>query len=247
MRKWLILLLALLLAGCGADKWPQKNPYTAEDFVYDGQWLECISGEAVRGIDVSTHQGDIDWEKVAAQGVEFAMIRVGYRGAVEGEINEDRRAHTNIQGALDAGLDVGIYFFSQALSVEEAVEEADYVLDFIAGYDITMPVVFDWEHVEREDARTAQMKDRSLLTACAKAFTDVVAEGGYRPMVYFNRYQATLLLDLKKLEGCGLWFANYDAPMNFQWKLDMWQYSDHGTLDGISEKVDLNLYFPPEA
>lgn len=247
MRKWLILVLALVLAGCGADKWPQKNPYTAEDFVYDGQWLECISGEAVRGIDVSTHQGDIEWEKVAAQGVEFAMIRVGYRGAVEGEINEDRRAHANIQGALDAGLDVGIYFFSQALSVEEAVEEAQYVLDFISGYDITMPVVFDWEHVDREDARTAQMKDRSLLTACAKAFTDVVAEAGYRPMVYFNRYQATLLLDLKELEGCGLWFANYDAPMNFQWKLDMWQYSDHGTLDGISEKVDLNLYFPPEA
>ena len=257
MRKFLILfaVLACLLSGCHSPETPptaasetspflETNPYTAEDFTYQGQRLVCTAGRAVTGIDVSVHQGDIDWEAVARDGIEFAMIRVGYRGYLDGELHEDVNARANIEGALAAGLVVGVYFFSQALTPEEAEEEADFIIDYISGYDISMPVVFDWETVEDPEARTTKPKGRELLTELSLAFCRKVDAAGYRPMVYFNRYQGDDLLDLWQLRAYGFWLAQYDAPMTFPWELTMWQYSDHGTVDGIKEKVDLNLYFP---
>ena len=113
MKRLLMILLVLaLLTGCA----PAANPYGPEDFAYDGDYLTCTAGESRLGVDVSSHQGDIDWNAVAAAGVEFAMVRVGFRGYAEGEINEDTKARTNIEGAKAAGLDVGVYFFSQAIS-----------------------------------------------------------------------------------------------------------------------------------
>lgn len=255
MGKILIWMTALvcLLAGCGApDAEPTlpplaPNPYAAGDFTYEAERLACLAGNALTGIDVSSHQGVIDWEAVAADGISFAMIRVGYRGIVAGAIDADTNARANIEGALAAGLDVGVYFFSQAVSPAEAEEEAAFVLDFIEDYDITMPVVFDWEHPENPDARTAGITDKALLTDCALAFLEKVEDAGYEPMVYFNRYQSEDLLDLRALGDYGFWLALYDAPMTFPHKIDMWQYSDHGTVAGIDEKVDLNLYFPYHA
>ena len=260
MRKCLIFLtiLACLLAGCAHDgemSSPteptarekavilETNPYTAEDFTYEDGRLVCRSGEAVTGIDVSVHQGAIDWTAVAADGIEFAMIRVGYRGSDDGLIAADVNARTNLEGALAAGLDVGVYFFSQALTPEEARQEAEFILDFIAGYNITMPVVFDWEHVEDPEARTANMFDRENLTDCALAFLEPVKAAGYRPMIYFNSYQADQLLDLWLLRRSEFWFALYDGHMDFPWQIAMWQYTDCGKVDGIKGKVDLNLYF----
>ena len=249
MRKYLIwlIVLACLLAGCAAKPEPSKltaNPYGEADFTYDGQWLRCLSGEAKTGIDVSIYQGDINWQAVAEAGIEFVIVRVGYRGSVDGAIHEDVNAAANLQGALDAGLEVGAYFFSQAVTVEEAMEEAAFTLNAIAAYPITMPVVFDWEHVDSETSRSAPIRDRTLLTDCALAFAQAVETAGYRPMVYFNRYQARDLFDLEALADYGFWLAQYDTPMTFPWKIDFWQYSDQGTVDGIRGKVDLNLYFP---
>lgn len=260
MKKLLIFLtiLACLLSGCGRDDTPsstdptarqkavilETNPYTAADFTYEDGRMVCRSGEAITGIDVSVHQGIIDWAAVAADGIEFAMIRVGYRGMDDGLICEDVNARANLRGALDAGLPVGVYFFSQALTPEEARQEAEFVLEYIADYDITMPVVFDWEHVGNEDARTSDMFDRELLTDCALAFLEPVREAGYRSMIYFNRYQSDELLDLWLLRRSEFWFALYDGQMNFPWEITMWQYTDKGQVDGIKGKVDLNLYFP---
>lgn len=259
MGKILIFLtiLACLLTGCGDDvpapSEPvgagntvilETNPYTAGDFTYSGERLVYRGGKAVTGIDVSIHQGTIDWEAVAGDGIDFAMVRVGYRGIEDGQITEDANARSNIEGALAAGLDVGVYFFSQAITPAEARQEAEFTVAYIRNYDITMPVAFDWEHVENPDARTADMFDRNLLTECALTFQEIVEAAGYTAMVYFNSYQAEELLDLWLLRYNDFWFALYDAPMTFPWEITMWQYSDHGTVAGIKEKVDLNLYFP---
>ena len=254
MRKLAILLtvLACLLAGCGTPPeptepprpMPEVNPYTPDDFEYDGQRLKCLTGEALPGVDVSYYQGQIDWEAVAADGMKFAMIRVGYRGYVDGTIYPDENARANIEGALAAGLEVGVYFFSQALTPQEAAREAAFTVSFIEGCDITMPVVFDWEHVTDETARTAGMHDMDTLTDCAMAFMDVAAAAGYTPMVYFNRHQSQTLFDMSDLRDYPFWLALYDAPMSFPYRIAMWQYSAEGTVTGISTPVDLNLYFP---
>ncbi len=224
---------------------PEKSPYTKLDFQYEGRYLGCVKAGTIPGIDVSYYQGDIDWEKVKASGIEFAMVRLGYRGyGEEGKLVEDKLAFQNIEGALEAGLKVGIYFFSQAITVEEALEEAEFVLERIEGYDITMPVVFDWEYIS-EEARTAKM-DRRTLTDCYKAFCGKIAEAGYTPMSYFNSYQSRQLMYLHELEDYPFWLALYSDRMTFPYRFEMWQYTDSGRVPGIEGKVDINLFFTNE-
>lgn len=224
---------------------PEKNPYGKLDFQYEGRYLGCIKAGTSPGIDVSYYQGNVDWNKVKESGIEFAIIRVGYRGyGKEGKLAEDKMFYQNIRGALNAGLKVGVYFFSQALTVEEAVEEADYVLERIRHYDITMPVVFDWEYVS-EEARTANM-DARTLTDCYIAFCDRVAEAGYTPMAYFNSYQSRALMHLTELEQYPFWLALYSDRMTYPYRIEMWQYTDSGQVPGIQGYVDLNLLFTEE-
>ena len=224
---------------------PELNPYGRLDFQYRGRYLSCLKAESIPGVDVSYYQGEIDWKKVKASGIEFAMIRLGYRGyGEEGKLVEDKMAYENIEGALDAGLQVGVYFFSQAITVEEAVEEAEFVLQRIKVYDITMPVVFDWEYIS-EEARTAKM-DRRTLTDCYKAFSDRIAQAGYTPMAYFNTYQSQQLMYLHELEDYPFWLALYSDRMSFPYRFEMWQYTDSGVVPGIEGKVDINLYFTHE-
>lgn len=224
---------------------PEKSPYTKLDFQYEGRFLGCVKAGTIPGIDVSYYQGNIDWEQVRDSGIEFAMVRLGYRGyGEEGKLVEDKLAHQNIKGALDAGLKVGIYFFSQAITVEEALEEAEFVLTRIKDYDITMPVVFDWEYIS-EEARTAKM-DRRTLTDCYKAFCDKIAEAGYTPMSYFNTYQSRQLMYLHELEDYPFWLALYSDRMTFPYRFEMWQYTDSGHVPGIESEVDINLFFTSE-
>lgn len=193
------------------------------------------------GVDVSSYQGEIDWEAARDGGVQFAMIRVGYRGFVSGELDEDDQFKANIQGALDAGIPVGVYFFSQALTEEEAVEEAEYVLAQIKDYDVTFPVVFDWEEVQGQ-ARTDEM-NMLMLTACAKAFCDKVAESGYEPGIYFNLTYGYEQLNLASLKDYTFWLAEYAEAPSFVYDFKMWQYTNEGTVPGIQGPVDLNIYF----
>lgn len=224
---------------------PEKNPYGKLDFQYEGRYLGCIKAGTIPGIDVSYYQGDIDWEQVKASGIEFAIVRLGYRGyGAEGKLVEDKNAFQNIEGAMEAGLKVGVYFFSQAITVEEALEEADFVLERIEKYELTMPVVYDWEYIS-EEARTANM-DRRTLTDCYLAFCGKIAEAGFTPMPYFNTYQSRDLMVLTELEAYPFWLALYSDRMTFPYRIEMWQYTDSGTVPGIAGKVDINLYFVDE-
>ena len=220
---------------------PEANPYGGFDFQYNERnFLGCTDGPSVNGIDVSYHQGDIDWEQVKASGIDFAMIRVGYRGYGEsGKLMEDVNFQKNIRGAIDAGLEVGVYFFSQALNLEEVEEEAEFVLKRIRNYEVTMPVVYDWEYVS-EEARTANM-DARTLTDCSRYFCDLMTEAGYDSMIYFNRNQARDLLYLEELVDYPFWLAAYNDRMPFGYKVEMWQYTDNGRVPGIEGPVDIDI------
>lgn len=222
------------------------NPYSSELFVLDQNgYLSYMGGPSFRGVDVSSHQKDIDWSRVAMSGMDFAMIRAGYRGYTVGSLNKDAYFEQNIQGALANGLRVGVYFYSQAVTPAEAEEEARFLLSLIGGYPITYPVVFDWEVPAAEDARTRYV-DGATATACARAFCQVVQAAGYIPMIYGSPrkiYNGGLLLDQLQ-DYPAFWLAHYtpgSTPTTFRYRYDMWQYSSTGYVDGIPGNVDLNI------
>lgn len=223
-----------------------KNTYDPDQFVLDENGFMTYDSEdydTTIGIDVSSYQGDIDWEAVKNSGVQFVIIRVGFRGyGSAGNMVEDTNFKKNLQGAMDAGLPVGVYFFSQAITVDEAIEEADFVLDRIQGYDLTYPVVFDWEPLGREDTRTYGLKTEILCEA-ANAFCQKVQDAGYLPMIYFNTYAGYIKYDLGEVKDYDFWFAMYSDAPTFYYSFDMWQYSSKGTVDGITGNVDMDLCF----
>ena len=222
---------------------PLANPYDRNDFQYIDNYLKLQYGDSITAIDVSAYQEDIDWQKVADSGVEMAMIRAAFRGWGEkGVIKVDEYVHKNLQGADEVGLTVGVYFFSQATSIEEVDEEIDILLDIIKDHNITGYVVFDWEYVS-EEARTADM-DARTLTDCSLHFCKRIEEAGYEPMVYFNAYQGINLLELEELKAYDFWLARYTDRMNFPYRVRMWQYTDSGKVPGIKGKVDINVFFP---
>lgn len=219
------------------------NPYRDDSFhTLGGFTIYTAAGGASHvGVDVSAHQRQVDWAQVKGAGVEFVMLRTGFRGYGEaGAIVQDAYFEENIQGALEAGLDVGVYFFSQAVSEEEAEEEARQVLAWIEPYEITYPVVFDWESIPHDKARTDYVMPHTVNN-CVLAFCAVVEEAGYTPMVYFNRNQAYQVMNLSLLSGCEFWLASYAATPSFDYTFHMWQYTNKGTVPGIDGDVDLNI------
>lgn len=220
---------------------PEANPFSASDFAYEGNFLTCTAAESRVGIDVSIHQGLIDWNQVAAAGVDFAMIRCGYRGYKYGQVNPDANAIMNLELARNAGLKVGVYFYSQAVSVAEAVEEAQFVLSSLEGQHLDLPVCYDWERFS-DEARTANVDGR-MVTDCAIAFCDAIRAGGREPMVYFNPTQAFGLLAMEELTQYKFWLAMYDTQSWFPYRVDLWQYSNTGRVPGINTNVDLNIGF----
>ncbi len=222
---------------------PTENVFTPMDFAYEGDYLTCLTDESWLGIDVSRYQGDIDWDQVKAAGVEFAMIRVGFRGyGQSGKLMEDANAKQNYENATKAGIKVGVYFFAQAISVEEAREEAAYVLELIDGWNLEMPVAYDWECLAA-DYRTVDA-DPQTVTDCAKAFCEVMGQEGYDTMIYFNPSQSRDMMYLEELVDYGFWLAMYSDQMTYEYKVDMWQYTKEGKVPGIEGNVDINLYFP---
>ena len=212
------------------------------DFATVDGYLTCLSTQSVLGIDVSEWQDEIDWQQVKNAGVEFAMIRVGWRGSEQGVLVEDICAQANYAGAAAVGIKVGAYFFSQAISVEEATEEANYMLNLIKDWNVEMPVVYDWEFISAE-SRTGNVDPRTL-TDCTKAFCDIVANAGYQPMVYFNMNHSYENIYIRELTDYPFWLARYDTVLNYPYKIDMWQYTETGSVPGITTNVDINLYFP---
>lgn len=210
----------------------------------NGRFQYVESGQVVShmGIDVSKYQGKINWQKVAADGVEFAFLRLGLRGYESGKLVEDETFAANIKGALDNGIKVGVYFFSQAITEEEAVEEANFVLERIAPYNIECPVVFDVEKVGEPTARMNQLtpQERTNVTI---AFLDTIEAAGYKSMFYHNMETALLLLELERLKDYDRWFAYYGEDLYYPYAYGVWQYSEKGRINGIGGNVDMNIAF----
>ena len=252
----------------------EADPHAGQVYIYDGfdwVWMTPLEGvpvnelteefftvesgkikytgsdyEVLRGIDVSEHQLDIDWQQVAGAGIDYAYIRVGRRGYTEGGLFEDPYFKANVQGAQAAGLKVGVYMFSQAITVQEAIDEARFVLERISDYNITLPVVFDWEKIESGDARTAGLTMEGR-TDCAVAFCETVKNAGYVPCIYFNRNLGYYGYDLTRLTGYEFWFALPESGFpNFYYAADMWQYSFTESVPGIGVETDMNLWFIPK-
>lgn len=220
------------------------NPYDRAAFSVDEKGrvtYERDGRRAKTGVDVSTYQKEVDWQAVAADGIDFAILRLGYRGYTEGGLFMDSTFERNLQGALDAGLDVGVYFFSQAVTPEEAEEEAGYVLNAIEGYDVTYPIAFDWEPISPGNNARTDGLDNDVLTRCAAAFCAKIEGAGYTPAVYFNQSLGYLRYDLRELTDHILWLAEYDTKPDFYYCFDLWQYTHTGRVAGIEGDVDLDL------
>lgn len=200
---------------------------------YTGDGITCTK----TGIDVSEHQGSIDWPAVAADGISFAMVRVGYRGNTEGYLHKDELFEENLAAAQAAGLECGVYFYSQALTEDEAREEAAFVLDALGGRELSYPVAFDFE---LSDGHRIGGLDSATATACARVFCEAIREGGYRPMLYGNTYDLQRM-DLTALGECPIWYAEYGAAPSRGDAFSIWQYSCTAQVGGVSGACDLNL------
>lgn len=194
----------------------------------------------VKGVDVSKYQGNIDWNKVKASGIEFAIIRVGYRGYGTGVLVEDSTFRQNIKGATAAGLKVGLYFYSQAINETEAVEEASMVISLCQGYNISYPIYFDTEKVAGDTGRADNIS-RAQRTANAVAFCETIRNSGYKAGVYSYASWFYNQLNMASLSPYSIWIAQYRDQLSFDYNYDIWQYSSTGTVPGIPKPTDMNV------
>lgn len=193
-----------------------------------------------RGIDVSKYQGNIDWGAVAASGINFAIIRVGYRGSSSGALVQDPYFKKNISGATKAGIKVGLYFFTQAVNEAEAVEEASMAMSLASGYKVTYPIFIDTESASNGRANGLS---KSARTAVVKAFCQTVRNGGYKAGVYASKSWYANQLNASALNGYCIWVAQYNSSCTYSGKYDMWQYSSKGSVSGIKGNVDMNISY----
>uniref|UniRef100_UPI00405787F3 GH25 family lysozyme n=1 Tax=Acetatifactor sp. TaxID=1872090 RepID=UPI00405787F3 len=206
------------------------------NFASDGS---LITGSGTLGIDVSKWNGVIDWDAVKNSGVSYVIIRCGYRGSSQGMLVEDPKFKTNIEGAIRAGLKVGVYFFTQATDEIEAVEEASFVLDQIKNYRISYPVFLD---VESSGGRGDRI-DKTTRTAVIKAFCETIQRSGYTAGVYANKTWLNQKMNVSELSSYKIWLAQYAATPTYTGRYDMWQYTSNGRISGIRGDVDLNLSY----
>lgn len=224
----------------------KKHSLLNENFVKneEGEMEYHENNEIVshKGIDVSKYQGKIDWDAVKEDGVEYAFIRLGLRGYSSGEIVLDDYYEENMRGANDAGVLAGVYFFMQAITEEEAIEEAQFVIEHLADFDVPCPVVYDIEMITNGKGRANNLT-KEERTKIAKAFCETIKNAGYTPMIYGNIKCFTKLIDMQQLEEYEKWYAFYDNYMYFPYEVSMWQYTEKGSVNGIKGNVDLNISF----
>ena len=197
------------------------------------------------GIDISEFQENVDWQKVKDCGVEFVFLRIGRRGATTGLLYDDTEFASHYEGARKAGLKVGVYFFSQAINVKEAKEEADFVYDRLKGKKIDFPVVYDLEEVylENETPRISGLS-REEHTANALAFCERLNKKHYDTMIYTYLYWSDTYYDMEQISRYPIWFAQYDTEEpKLEYPISIWQYSKTGRIDGISVPIDFNIMF----
>lgn len=222
----------------------EKHSYDLEAFRADGEKMAYEGDDSYDyrlGVDVSFYQGDIDWEKVKAAGYDFAIIRLGYRGyGEEGNIHLDEKYESNIKNAAAAGLDVGVYFFAQAVNEKEALEEARFVLEHLKDYELELPVVYDPEYITGDESRTQDVSGEQF-TKNAKAFCKKIEDGGYDAMIYSNMLWEAYEFDLAELADYPVWYADYRKAPQTPYHFRFWQYTDSGQVDGIQGNVDLNI------
>lgn len=224
-----------------------KHTYQPEYFSRDGELLsyEDDAYTSQLGIDVSHYQGNIDWSQVKSDGYEFAFIRLGYRGYVTGEICLDRNFYQNIENAQSCGMDVGVYFFSQAISEEEAIEEANFVIQALSEYNLQLPVVYDPESILDDESRTDNISGEQF-TKNTIAFCQTIQDAGFKPMIYCNMLWEAYELDLTQLTDYPIWYADYESLPQTPYYFTFWQYSETGTVAGIDAATDLNIRFIPK-
>ncbi len=235
----------------GNEEWVLISPYLPKH-EYDFTKLVCQSdlmkyyenGKQVSyvGVDVSKLQDYIDFVKVKKAGINFVMIRVGARGYGTGQLIVDDYFSENIKRATDAGLDVGVYFYSQAITEEEAREEANLVLTNLGDYQISYPVAFDMEPVPNDTSRIDDLS-KSERTKIAKAFLDTIEDAGYKTIIYGNKEWLIKKIDMSKLTAYDVWLAQAADIPDYPYKFTMWQYSTQGAVDGIAGLVNLNISF----
>jgi len=222
----------------------KMNSYKDEYWGYDDYGYKTYTEPGhsyMVGVDLSGYVTDVDWAAVKATGVDYVIIRLGYRGYGTGVLVLDDMFDSHIRGALGAGLKVSVYFFSQALNEEEAIEEANFCLGYISAYEISMPVYFDTEKIKNDTARTDDMTKDDYTKACV-AFCETIKAAGYTPGVYANQVWFTSMLDLKQVEDYNIWFAKYREVPDYPYKFDCWQYSESGIIEGVDGAIDLNVW-----
>ncbi|WP_342760009.1 glycoside hydrolase family 25 protein [Kineothrix sedimenti] len=238
----------------GSEEWVLINPYLEKN-IYDFTNLTMKSdkmayyqeGKSVSylGADVSKYNEEIDFASLKGAGIDFVMIRLGARGYGSGQIVLDEKFADNIVKASEAGLDIGIYFFSQAITSDEAIEEANFViqnLQNLSNYKITYPIAFDMEYVKNDTARIEALS-RDQKTTIAKAFLDTIKNAGYKPMVYGTKEWLIKQVDLTKLTGYDIWLSQQEDVPDYPYQFQMWQYTLEGKVSGITGDIDLNISF----
>lgn len=235
----------------GTEEWVELNEnlatnnYSKSRFVYKDPIMSYyLNGKEASwcGADISTKQGVVDFKKLKKAGCDFVMIKVGGRGYSSGEIVLDDKLKDYMKGAKNAGLDIGVYFFSQAITKDEIEEEAETLLEAIKDYDVKYPVVFQMQEVEGDMARVEAL-DTDSRTTLAKLFLNIIDDAGYKPMLYGNKEWLLTKVDLEALAGYDIWLSQEADTPDYPYEFSMWQYDKAGTISGISEETGLNICF----
>lgn len=222
------------------------NSYNANNFGFDNGFMAYFdeNGNKIShlGVDLSYHNDNVDWDELKAAGCEFVMLRCGYRGYTEGGLVEDEKFQAYFDAAQKAGLNVGVYFFTQSVTVEEAIEEADYVLELLDGRTLQYPVALDTEYISDENARTntADISDELRSLMCI-AFCERIREFGYYPIIYASENWMRRDMDLKMLTDYEFWAPQYRDENDFLYDFTMWQYTEEGEIPGVKGEVDLDI------
>ena len=241
----------LLTYADGTEEWVLLSPYLEKN-TYDYTKLTMKADKmgyyedgkkiSYLGVDLSKYNGSVDFAQLKSAGVDFAMVRLGARGYGSGQVILDEKFTENMTNAAAAGMTTGVYFFSQAITKEEAVEEANFVIQNLSAWHITYPIAFDMEYVENDTSRIEALS-RDEKTAVAKAFLDTVKAAGYKPMLYGNKEWLIKQVDLTKLTGYDVWLSQQEDVPDYPYQFQMWQYTLNGKVSGIEGDADLNISF----